>query len=59
LAVVELPLIYMGLLRDFWSTFRQYREIEGRAPSTFFFVPFKNRPGKSEVGTVPFIRAVK
>ena len=58
-AVAELPLIYLGLLRDFWVTFRQYMAIEGGAPSTFFFVPFKDKPGKSENGNAPSIRAVK
>ncbi len=59
-AAAKLPLVHLGLLRDFWSTFRQYREIEGvTAPSTFFFVPFKDKPGKAEDGSAPSIRAVK
>jgi hypothetical protein len=58
-AVAELPLIHLGLRRDFWSTFRDYRDIEGEAPSTFFFVPFKDRPGRSDRGTAPPVRAVK
>jgi hypothetical protein len=59
MAVAELPLIYVGLLRDFWATFRQYMMIEKGAPSTFFIVPFKNKPGKSAKGNAPSIRAVK
>lgn len=59
MAVVKLPFISLGLLRDFWSTFRQYREIEEGAPSTFFFVPFKSKPGRYGAGSAPSIRAVK
>jgi len=58
-AVAKLPFIHLGLIEDFWVTFKQYREIEREAASTFFFVPFKNRSGKSEKGTAPIIRAVK
>ena len=59
IAVAKLPFIHLGLMQDFWATFKQYREIEQEAPSTFFFVPFKSRPGKTERGTAPIIRAVK
>lgn len=59
-AIAELPFIYLGLYPDFWATFKQYREIEREAPSTFFFVPFKDRPGKLENNNnAPSIRAVK
>lgn len=60
-AVAELPLIHLGLLRDFWATFRQYSEIERDAPSTYFLVPFKDKPGTSENenGNAPSVRAVK
>lgn len=59
IAVAKLPFIHLGLIRDFWATFEQYRVIEREAPSTFFFVPFKNSPGKTQKGTAPIIRAVK
>lgn len=59
IAVAKLPFIQLGLLQDFWTTFKQYRVIEQELPSTFFFVPFKNRSGKTESGTAPIVRAVK
>ena len=59
MAVVKLPFIHLGLLKDFWMTFQQYRLIEGEVPSTFFFVPFKDKSGKTEKGNAPSIRAVK
>lgn len=59
MAVVKLPFIYLGVLRDFWTTFKQYREIEADAQSTFFFVPFQDKAGKLENGHAPLIRAVK
>lgn len=58
-AVAKLPFIQLGLIKDYWATFEQYRAIEQEAPSTFFFVPFKNRAGKGIKGISPFIRAVK
>jgi len=59
LAVGSLPLIYTGVLRDFWYTFKQYCEIENGAGSTFFVVPFKGCPGHAANGSAPPKRAVK
>lgn len=59
LAVAKLPLVYLNLLPDFWTTFQKYRELESAAPSTFFFVPFKNTPGRLLQGSAPVSRAVK
>jgi len=44
-AVTTLPLIYLGLVRDFWLQFDHYMAIERDLPSTYFFIPFKNRTG--------------
>lgn len=44
-AVFSLPLIFMRLCRDPWNQFDRYIELEQGSPSTFFLVPFKNRPG--------------
>lgn len=44
LAVTKLPLVYLGWLEDFWSTFRQYRKIEGAVRSTFFLCRSKTAP---------------
>ncbi len=58
-AVAELPLVYMGLRKDPWNTLREYRNIEGNAPSTFYFVPYRGLPGRTKNGAAPSIRAVK
>ena len=46
-AVFSLPLVYLGLQEDFWLEFDRYMEIEKGLGSTFFFLPFKNCPGRS------------
>jgi hypothetical protein len=45
LAVVKLPLIYMGIIDDFMDHFDRYAEIDNGFGSTFFIIPFKNRAG--------------
>lgn len=45
-SVITIPLIFLGLKKDFWMQFRNYIKLENGCPSTFFFVPFKNKPGK-------------
>lgn len=52
-AALKLPLVYLGLLGDFWYEFDRYREIEMGKPSTFFILPFKNNPGRSIRGQAP------
>jgi hypothetical protein len=47
-AVLLLPAVYLGMIKDFWFQFDAYREIEKDAPSTFFFIPFKNEPGQDQ-----------
>jgi len=44
-AVVSLPLVYLGLARDFWLPFEWYLGVEKNLPSTYFVIPFKRRPG--------------
>jgi hypothetical protein len=44
-AAISLPLVYLGLAKDFWLPFERYLEIEKDLPSTFFLIPFKNRRG--------------
>jgi hypothetical protein len=44
-AVLLLPFVYLGLVRDYWVQFQRYRSIERDLHSTFFIVPFKNRAG--------------
>jgi len=58
-AVFMLPGVFMGLVEDFWIQFKRYLDLEESLPSTFFFVPFKNRAGKDENGCPIKFRAVK
>ena len=44
-ALLSLPLVYLGVCRDFWLCFDEYARIEGASKSTFFMVPFKRCPG--------------
>jgi len=45
-AVLSLPGVYLGLCKDFWfQDFDRFLQIEKELKSTFFFIPFKNRPG--------------
>jgi hypothetical protein len=47
LAVLRLPLVHLGLAKDFWVQFENYLEVEEGRPSTFFVIPFKNRRGRA------------
>ena len=58
-AVLILPAIYLGLKSDFWIQFDKYREIEQDLTSTYFFLPYKGRPGKDKCGHVHLSRASK
>lgn len=51
LAACSLPLIYAGLLPDFWRPFDDYAKVEDRRRSTFFLVPFKGKPGVAPDGS--------
>jgi hypothetical protein len=44
-AALSLPLVYMGLKKDFWLSFENYLRIEKGLKSTYFFIPFKDRAG--------------
>lgn len=56
-AALILPLVYLGLARDFWLEFDRYLEIEKGLGSTFFVMPFKDYPGQSASGRAPGMRA--
>ncbi len=45
-AALSLPLIHLGVAKDFWYQFEHYLEIEKGIASTFFIIPFKNMTGK-------------
>jgi hypothetical protein len=45
LAAISLPLVHLGLVKDFWLPFKWYFPLEKDLPTTYFLIPFKNRPG--------------
>ena len=56
-AVLKLPLVYIGLAKDFWRGFAdRYLQLEQGLRSTFFVVPFKSSPGKTSNGPAPSFR---
>ena len=56
-AAMKLPFVYLGLSKDFWVDFDQYLCIEQQVGSTFFVLPFKGKPGRTENGSAPRMRA--
>jgi hypothetical protein len=57
-AALQLPLIHLGLAKDFWRDFdHRYLDLEKGLRSTFFVIPFKNCSGKSAKGPAPAFRA--
>jgi hypothetical protein len=56
-AALKLPLVYLGLARDFWVQPHRYREIEKESNSTFFVIPKKGEPGLDKQGNRPHRRA--
>jgi len=57
-ATLKLPLVHLGLAKDFWSDFdEQYAAAEKGLPSTFFVIPFQGRQGIGPQGTAPRRRA--
>lgn len=58
-AVASLPGIYLGIQKDVMIQFDRYAELEQDLPSTFFLIPYKNRPGINLDGRTANGRAVK
>jgi hypothetical protein len=57
-AALELPLVHLGWVKDFWRDFAdRYLELEGGNPSTFFVIPFAGRAGRTADGSAPALRA--
>ncbi len=56
-AALKLPLVHLGLAKDFWSEFDRYAQLEKGLRSSFFVIPFKNCPGRSGWGPAPSRRA--
>lgn len=45
LAVLKLPFVFVGWADDIWAHFDDYAEIDPKSRSTFFLIPFRDRPG--------------
>ena len=45
-AIASVPLVYLGLVQDFWYQLHNYARIERGKRSTFFFIPYPNQPGE-------------
>ena len=56
-AVLRLPLVHLGLARDFWHQFDHYVALENGLPSTFFVIPKKGETGLAAGGKRPSKRA--
>lgn len=56
-AALKLPLVHLGLAKDFWHDFDRYVQLEAGARSTFFIIPFKNCPGRLGERSAPRLRA--
>lgn len=56
-AAATLPLVHLGILEDFWLEFDRYEALERDRGATYFFIPFKNRPGIGMLGPASKRRA--
>lgn len=57
LAALKLPLVHLGVAKDFWAGFDRYLELEGGVGSTFFVLPRKDYPGRTASAPAPALRA--
>lgn len=58
-ALLSLPLVYAGVLPDFWLPFDRYIKTDGEFRSTFFIIPFADRPGRGLAGPSDPRRSVR
>lgn len=49
-AAASLPLVFLGLAKDFWEPFEWYLRVEKGLPATYFLIPFKRRKGNHVPG---------
>jgi hypothetical protein len=56
-AAVKLPFVHLGIANDFWLEFDRYPKLEKGLRSSFFVIPFKDRPGQTAKGSAPSRRA--
>jgi hypothetical protein len=59
IALLSLPLVYAGVLPDFWLPFDRYMSVDGDSRSTFFVIPFRDLPGRGVDGPGHPRRAVR
>ena len=57
LAALKLPFVHLGVAKDFWNQLHVYAALEGGVRSSFFVIPFKDRPGEKEGNLAPAKRA--
>jgi peptidoglycan/xylan/chitin deacetylase (PgdA/CDA1 family) len=50
-AALKLPLLHLGLAKDFWEGFDGYMELGEGAAATYFVIPFPNRAGQGAPGS--------
>lgn len=58
-ALLSLPLVFAGVLPDFWLPFDRYINADGEFRSTFFIIPFAGRPGRGLAGPSDPRRSVR
>jgi peptidoglycan/xylan/chitin deacetylase (PgdA/CDA1 family) len=51
-AAARLPLVHLGIARDFWGDWTRYAAVDGGTGSTFFVIPVGDYPGQT-----PFSRS--
>jgi hypothetical protein len=49
-AAASLPFVYLGWMKDFWSPFEWYLEVEKGLAASYFLIPFKGRAGEQVPG---------
>lgn len=58
-ALFSLPLVHAGIVPDFWYPPDRYAALEKELKSSFFFLPFRDRPGESPDGNPRKYRAAR
>lgn len=58
-AAARLPLVHLGMARDFWSDLPRYAAIDPGGASTFFVIPHEADPGQTSDGEAPPRRAAR
>jgi hypothetical protein len=58
-AAFSLPLVFAGIVKDFWNQVDRYLELEGDLASTFFIIPTKGNAGVDPHGRIRAKRAAR